>query len=193
MPTSRALQSLEKDLRLAISQAEEAARGTKLPLPEYAFELVPRLCYRDSPDDPFFEYQFQLWFELKAHYGRWRRAERVAGILEGYTNVCQLLLEPANKEWACGEPIGIKFDLVNADSQDRELAVAYAYLKVPIELPSDWVIPSNYSLHDAQAALLSEGHGSVSGRLAFPVIQVLPGDDYDALVFSNVWPKFSTR
>ncbi len=193
MPTSRALRSLEKDLRLAISQAEEAARCTNLPIPEYAFELVPRLCYRDSPDDPFFEYQFQLWFEPEAHYGRWRRAERVAGILDGYTNVCQLLLEPANKEWACGEPIGIKMDLANADDQDRELAIAYAYLKVPIELPGDWVIPGNYSLRDAQAALLSEGRGSVVGRLNFPVVQELPGDDYDALVFSDVRPNFSVH
>ena len=193
MPTSRALRSLETDLRLAISQAEKAARRTNLPLPDYAFELVPRLCYRDSPDDPFFEYQFQLWFEPEAHYGRWRRAERVAGLLDGYTNVCQSLLETAEKEWACGEPIGIKFDLANADSRDRELAIAYAYLKVPIELPSDWVIPRNYSLLNAQAALLSEGRGSVMGCLAFSVIPELPGDDYDALVFSDVRPNFSTH
>lgn len=72
--------------------------------------------------------------------------ERVAGILEGYMNVCQLLLKPASEEWACGEPIGINFDLANADSQDHELAIAYTYLKVPIKLPSDWVIPSDYSL-----------------------------------------------
>ena len=89
------------------------------------FELVPRLCYCDSPDDPFFKYQFQLWFEPEAHYRRWHQAECVSGFLDGYMNVCQSLLDPAEKEWACGKPIGINFDLANADSQDHELAVAY--------------------------------------------------------------------
>ena len=71
MPTSQALRGLEDELQLAITQPKEAAQCTKLPLPEYAFELMPHLCYRDSPDDSFFEYQFQIWFELEAHYGRW--------------------------------------------------------------------------------------------------------------------------
>ena len=147
---------------------------------------MPHLCYCDSPDDPFFEYQFQLWFEPEAHYGRWHWAEHVAGLLDGYINVCQSLLDPAGKDWAGGEPIGINFDLANMDSRDRELAIAYAYLKVLIELPSDWVIPSNYSLLEAQATLLSEGCELVVGRLAFPVIPKLPGNDYDALIVSDV-------
>ncbi len=192
-PSPRALRSLERDLVSVITQAEEAAKLTKLPLPEYAFELVPRLCYRDAPDDPFFEYQFQIWFELEAHYGRWRRAERAAGLLEGYTNVCRLLLEPAKEDWACGEPIGINFDPIEATDQDRELAVAYAFLKLPIKLPSAWTIPKDYSLRDAQAALLSEGRGSVAGRLSFPILQGLIGTDYDALIFSEVRPNFSVH
>ena len=192
-PSSRALRSLERDLIPAITQAEEAAKLTKLPLPEYAFDLVPRLCYRDSPDDPFFEYQFQIWFEPEAHYGRWRRAECTAGLLDGYTNVCHLLIEPAKNEWACGKPIGINFDPSEADEQDRELATAYAFLRVPIELPSTWTIPEGYSLRDTQAALLSEDRGLVAGRLSFPILQGLPGTDYDALVFSDVRPNFSVH
>ena len=42
-PSPRALRSLERDLIPAITQAEEAAKLTKLPLPEYAFDLVPHL------------------------------------------------------------------------------------------------------------------------------------------------------
>ena len=114
-PSPRALRSLERDLIPAITQAKEAAKLTKLPLPEYAFDLVPRLCYCDSPDDPFFKYQFQIWFEPEAHYGRWHRAERTAGLLDGYTNVCHLLIEPAKNEWASGEPIGINFDPSEVD------------------------------------------------------------------------------
>ena len=117
-PSSRALRNLEGDLVSAINQAEEAVKLTKLPLPEYAFELVPRLCYCDSPDNPFFEYQFQIWFELEAHYGRWHRTEHTARLLDGYTNVCHLLLEPTKEEWACGEPIGINFNPTNVDDQD---------------------------------------------------------------------------
>ena len=139
---------------------------------------------------PFFEYQFRIWFEPKAHYGRWRRAEHTTGLLDSYTNVCHLLLEPTKDEWACGEPIGIKFDPTEADDRDQELATAYAFLKVPIELLSTWTIPQGYSLRDTQAALLSEDHGSVAGRLSFPILQGLPGTDYDALVFSDVRPNF---
>ena len=58
-------------------------------------------------------------------------------------------------------------------------------LKVPIELPSTWTIPEGYSLRDAQAALLSEDRGSVASCLSFPILQGLPGTDYDALVFSD--------
>ena len=142
-PSSRALRNLEGDLVFAINQAEEAAKLTKLPLPEYAFELVPCLCYCDSPDDPFFEYQFQIWFKLEAHYGRWHHAEHTAGLLDGYTNICHLLLEPMKEEWACGEPIGINFNPADVDDQDRELAIAYAFLKLPIELLSTCTIPQD--------------------------------------------------
>ena len=44
-----------------------------------------------------------------------------------------------------------------------------------------------------QAALLSEDCGSVAGRLSFPILQGLPGTDYDALVFSDVRPNFSVH
>ena len=192
-PSPQALRSLEGDLIPAITQAEEAAKLTKLPLPEYTSDLIPCLCYHNSPDDPFFEYQFQIWFEPEAHYGRWHRTEHTAGLLDGYTNVCHLLLEPAKNEWACSEPIGNNFDPSKADDQDRELATAYAFLKAPIELPSTWMIPQGYSLRDAQAALLSEDRGSVAGRLSFPILRGLPGTNYNALIFSDVRPNFSVH
>ena len=119
--------------------------------------------------------------------------ERTAGLLDGYTNVCHLLLNPTREDWACGKPIGISFDPTDADDQDRELAIAYAFLKLPIELPSTWTIPQDYSLRDVQAALLSEGRGLVVNRLSFPILQNLPGTDYDALVFSEVRPNFSVH
>jgi hypothetical protein len=73
-----------------------------------------------------------------------------------YLNACHRLLHPDNAEWPRGEPIGIAFDLAKADDKDKDLAIAYAFLKVPIQLPDAWKIPDDYSLQDAQAALLSD-------------------------------------
>ena len=87
-PSARAIKKLWENLQTEAIEAEQAALRTNLPLPDYAFELVPRLCYRTSPTDPPFEYQFQIWFAPQAHYARWRRVERVAGLLGGYLNAC---------------------------------------------------------------------------------------------------------
>jgi hypothetical protein len=190
-PSARAIKNLWENLQTEAIEAEQAALRTNLPLPDYAFELVPRLCYRTSPTDPPFEYQFQIWFAPQAHYARWRRVERVAGLLGGYLNACHRLLHPDNVEWPHGEPIGIAFDSAKADDKDKDLAIAYAFLKVPIQLPEAWKIPDDYSLQDAQAALLSDGRGSARNRLSFPIIELLPDTDYDALEFCKVRPRYA--
>ena len=64
---------------------------------------------------------------------------------------------------------------------------------MPIELPTTWTIPQGYSLRDTQAVLLSEDHSSVAGCLSFPILQGLPGTDYNALVFSDMRPNFSVH
>ncbi len=45
---------------------------------------------------------------------------------------------------------------------------------MPINLPSNWKIPSQYSLRDVQ-------------------VEQLPGDNYDALVFSDIRPNFPSH
>jgi len=190
-PSNRAIKNLWENLQLAVTEAEKAAQRTNLPLPDYAYSLVPRLRYQVVPDDPPFEYQFQIWFAPQAHFARWRRIERVAGLLDAYANACHRLLHPNRDDWPNGEPIGIDFNLENIDDKDKELALAYAFLKVPIQLPESWAIPANYSLQDARAALLSDGRGSATGRLSFPSISELPDTDHDAMEFSKVRPDYA--
>ena len=190
-PVVRALKNLQENLHTAMAEAEKVARLTNLPIPDYAFELVPRLCYQISPDDTPFELQFQIWFAPQAHCARWRRIERVTNLLDGYVNACYRLLNPGGPGWTCSEPVGINFDPTTADDNDRSLALAYAYLKVPISLPSSWAIPENYSVHDARAALFSDGRGSAKGRLSFATLPDLPETDPDTLTFTRVRPNYS--
>ena len=190
-PSKRALKSLWENLQLAVTKAETAAKLSNLPLPDYAFKLVPRLCFQDSLEDPPFEYQFQCWFAPQAHYARWRRIERVASLLDGYSNACYQLRNPGGDDWPCGEPIGIEFDLENVNDNDQDLALAYSFLKVPAQLPSSWVLPDNYSPQVAQAVLLSDGRGTAAGRLSFSPLLELPETDHDALHFSRVRPDYS--
>ena len=170
---------------------EKIAQLTGLLLPDYAFELAPRLCYQISPNDTPFEYQFQVWFAPQAHCTRWHRIERVMNLLDGYVSACYRLLNPEGPGWTCSGLVGIDFDPAKAEDNDRDLALAYAYLKVPISLPSSWAIPENYSLQDAQAVLLSNKRGSAKGRLSFATLLELPETDHDALIFSRVRPDYA--
>jgi hypothetical protein len=190
-PSNRDIKGLKEDFLEAVSRAEKAATRINIPLPDYTFELVPRLCYQVTPDDLPFEYQFQCWFAPQAHYARWRRIERVTGLLEGYTNACYQFLHPGGSEWPCGKPIGFESNLTDADDGDRDLALAYSFLQIPILLPDSWIIPDDYTLQKAQAAILSDGRGSTTGHRSFIPIAELPGDDYDALEFSIVRPNYS--
>ena len=71
-------------------------------------------------------------------------------------NAGHLLLNPDETAWHYGEPAGIKFEPTDAQTQDRDLALVYAYLRVPISLPADWKVPDEYSLQDARKALLDD-------------------------------------
>lgn len=190
MPSARALTGLRENFLNLMEEASKVALRTNLPLPDYVYQLVPRLLYLDHDESKVFELQFQAWFELEAHYARWRRIERVISLLAGYINACHLLLNPGNKNWFCGEPIGIQFDPSNPDERDKGLVLAYVFLAIPVNRPDTWNFPDHYGLREARAALLSEGRGSETGRLAFPSIEGLPGTDYDALMFSDVRPNY---
>ena len=105
-----------------------------------------------------FKFQFQLWFDPKAHQARWHHIERIVGQLEEYVNAGHLLLNPDETAWRYGKPVGIKFELTDAQTQNRDLALAYMYLRIPISLPADWKVPDEYSLQDTQKALLDDIH-----------------------------------
>jgi hypothetical protein len=137
------------------------------------------------------ECQFQQWFDPEAHQARWRRIERVAGQLEGYVNAGHLLLNHGNRTWRFGEPVGIELDPTDVKTLDRGLALAYAYLAVPISLPTDWKVPERYSLQDAQKALLDDLDCPTTPHATFSEITDLLEDHYDNLTFSVVRPQFS--
>lgn len=182
-------QKLWEELQQVCSSAETLALQTKLPLPEYALYLVPRLRYCSSAEEPL-EFQFQPWFDLEASYARWRRIERVIGLLEGYVNLCHLISNFETPEWHEGEPVGVHINPNDIDDQDRELAIAYAFLRVPINCPESWTIPGKYTLRNAQATLLEHKRSSGVMPLSFPSLHDLKGDDYDALEFVDVRPKY---
>ena len=121
-PANRDIKGLKEAFLEAVSRAEKCAARTNLPLPDYAFTLVPRLSYQLTPVDPPFEYQFQCWFAPQAHYARWRRIERVTGLLEGYINACYQLVHPGGSEWPSGKPIGFEPNLADANDDDRNLS-----------------------------------------------------------------------
>ena len=71
MPTVRALAGLCENFLNLVEEASKVALQTNLPLPNYVYQLVPRLLYLDHDECLVFELQFQAWFELEAHYARW--------------------------------------------------------------------------------------------------------------------------
>ena len=70
------------------------------------------------------------------------------------------------------------------------MALAYAYLRIPISLPTDWKVPDEYSLQDTQKALLDNIHCPMTPRAKFPALSELPEDHYDYLIFSVVCPHY---
>jgi hypothetical protein len=72
MPSPRALKGLRESFRRVVEEAEKVAKLTNLPLPDYVFQLVPRLLFQSHEDSVIFELQFQAWFDAAAHYARWR-------------------------------------------------------------------------------------------------------------------------
>jgi len=193
LPSPAALRGLRESFLEVVGEAEKVAPLTNLPLPDYAFNLVPRLLFRSHNEAAIFELQFQPWFDIIAQYARWRQIERAQALLEGYVNAGRLLLNPEKKNWFYSDPIGIFLDPATCKERDRSLALAFSFLALPINCPAEWVIPDNYDLSEARAALLSEGRGSVPNQLSFPTIEELPGNDYDALMFCDVRPNFSER
>jgi hypothetical protein len=148
MPVAHSLKELWDELMRIGLESEKIAAQMKLPLPEYAYHLLPLVRVQLTGTSPF-EFQFQPWFDLKAHQARWRHIERIIGLLEGYINVGHLLLNLEQRAWHLGDPVGIRAELTGADTEDQALAFAYSYLAIPISLPADWELPRNYTLLDA--------------------------------------------
>jgi hypothetical protein len=85
MPVARSLKELWDELEGLRQEAEKIASQTRLPLPEYAYRLLPLVRLKLEGSQPF-EYQFQSWFDPEALHARWRHIERIIGLLEGYAN-----------------------------------------------------------------------------------------------------------
>jgi hypothetical protein len=191
MPASRSVKELKETLERLGIEAEGIARQTTLPLPEYAYQILPLLLYKLTSTSGAFEFQFQPWFDPEALHARWHRIERVAGQLEGYINIGHRLLNPESRTWRHGEPVGVELDSDTADPADRNLALAYNFFAVPIALSPEWHSPENYTLLDARKAFLDNVLFPASPRFTFPTITELPEDHYDGLTFSVVHPQYS--
>jgi hypothetical protein len=88
MPAAHSVKELWEELERLLKEVEEIASFFKLPLPDYAYQILPNLHFLLTQAS---KYQFQSWFDPEAHQARWRCAERVAGQLEGYINIGHLL------------------------------------------------------------------------------------------------------
>jgi hypothetical protein len=106
MPVARSLKELWDELMRIGLESKKITVQTKLPLPEYAYHLLP-LVQVQLTGTSLFKFQFQPWFDLEAHQARWCRIERIIGLLEGYINVGHLLLNPEQRAWHLGDPVGI--------------------------------------------------------------------------------------
>ena len=191
MPAARSIKELWEELEKLLKEAEEVASLTKPPLPNYAYQIFPQLCFRPTQASKPFGYQFQPWFDLQALQAQWRRTERVAGQLEGYINIGQLLRTSDERSWRYGKPIGIKLDPDGDEAKDAALAMAYAYLGVPVAPSVDLRIPRAYSLREAREVMLDNVRDFVASCTTFPIISDLAEDRYDGLTFLVVCPRFS--
>ena len=190
MPVAHSLKELWDELVWIGLKSEKIAALMKLPLPEYAYRLLPLVRVQLMRSPPF-KFQFQPWFDLEAHQARWHHIEWIIGLLEGYINMGHLLLNPEQWTWHLGDPVGIQAELAGADAEDQALALAYSYLSTPISLPADWKLPRDYTLLDVRRALLDKVQDLTDARAVYPLISELPEDHYDGLAFIAVQPNYS--
>jgi hypothetical protein len=67
MPAARSVKELSEELERLLKEAEEIASILKLPLPDYAYQVLPNLRFLPTQTSQPFEYQFQPWFAPEAH------------------------------------------------------------------------------------------------------------------------------
>jgi hypothetical protein len=190
MPVACSVKEFWDELERLLKEVEEIASLIKLPLPEYAYQVLLKLRFRPTQASGPFKYQFQPWFNPEAHQAQWHHPEQVAEQLEGYINISHLLRTANGQSWHYGKPVGIKLDPEVDKVKGRALALAYAYLSVPITLAAGWRIPQEYSLLEAREALLGNVRDLVTSHTSFPIISDLPEDHYNGLTFSVVCPHF---
>ena len=115
----------DKLVRIGL-ESEKIVVQMKLPLPKYSYHLLPLVVRVQLMGSLPFEFQFQPWSDPEAHQAQWRHIERIIGLLEGYINVGHLLLNPEQRTWHLGDPIGIQAKLAGTNTEDQ--ALAYSYL-----------------------------------------------------------------
>ena len=67
MPLKRSIKALWSEIDELRREAETIALQTTLPIPEYTFNTLPLICFQATDTTEPFEFQFQLWFDPKAH------------------------------------------------------------------------------------------------------------------------------
>ena len=67
MPPKHSTKVLWSELDKLCWEAEMIALQTTLPIPEYAFNTLPLICFQPTDMTEPFKFQFQLWFDPKAH------------------------------------------------------------------------------------------------------------------------------
>ena len=71
-----------------VANVLKLAERMGLSLPSYAIDLVPCLCYKLSPEDPPFSFQFLPFFSPSVLRAWWCHIARITILLEGYINLC---------------------------------------------------------------------------------------------------------
>jgi hypothetical protein len=67
MPAAHSVKELWEKLERLLKEAEEITSLIKLPLPDYAYQVLPNLHFWPTQTSGPFEYQFQPWFDPEAH------------------------------------------------------------------------------------------------------------------------------
>jgi hypothetical protein len=67
MPAACSVKELWEELERLLKEVEEIASFLKLPLPDYAYQILLNLRFLPTQASKPFEYQFQPWFDPEAH------------------------------------------------------------------------------------------------------------------------------
>jgi seryl-tRNA synthetase len=69
------VKELWEELEKLLKEAEEITSLIKLPLPDYMYQILPNLHFLPAQASEPLKYQFQPWFDPKAHQAQWHHTE----------------------------------------------------------------------------------------------------------------------